>query len=108
MGGCQCLFTMLDILRVTFDRLVQNDMEESCLTTKTIRQQEAAKIPGGHSNTAVLLDLVTILVPTLNEVDNIDPLVERIIAATKDAEFSVEIVFVDGGSKDGTQQKVIA
>lgn len=53
-------------------------------------------------------DTVTILVPTLNEVDNVDPLVERIIAATKDAEFAVEIVFVDGGSKDGTQKKVMA
>jgi dolichol-phosphate mannosyltransferase len=49
---------------------------------------------------------VTILVPTLNEVENIDALAERILVAIKGAEFSAEIMIIDGGSKDGTQEKV--
>jgi dolichol-phosphate mannosyltransferase len=49
---------------------------------------------------------VTILVPTLNEFENIDPLVERILSSTAGLEFSVEILIVDGGSKDGTRDKV--
>ena len=55
-----------------------------------------------------LPDPVTILVPTLNEAENIDPLIQRIIAATKNSAFSIEIVFVDGGSNDGTQDRVRA
>jgi len=49
---------------------------------------------------------VTVLIPTLNEVENIDPLMERILSATKDNDFVVEITVVDGGSTDGTQEKV--
>ena len=52
------------------------------------------------------IECVTILVPTLNEVENIDLLIERILSATKDNPFSIEIMIVDGGSKDGTQDKV--
>jgi dolichol-phosphate mannosyltransferase len=52
------------------------------------------------------IECVTILVPTLNEVENIDLLMERILSATKDNTFSIEIMIVDGGSKDGTQDKV--
>ena len=49
---------------------------------------------------------VTVLIPTLNEVENIDLLMERILSATKDTDFAVEIMVVDGGSTDGTQERV--
>ena len=49
---------------------------------------------------------VTVLIPTLNEVENIDPLMERILSATKGNDFAVEIMVVDGGSTDGTQERV--
>jgi dolichol-phosphate mannosyltransferase len=49
---------------------------------------------------------VTILIPVLNEVENIDPLMERILSATKDKDFAVEVLVVDGGSTDGTQEEV--
>ena len=48
----------------------------------------------------------TVLIPVLNEVENIDPLMERILSATKDNDFAVEVLVVDGGSTDGTQERV--
>lgn len=48
-------------------------------------------------------DSVSIIVPTRNEVENVAPLVAQIIAAG--VAFH-EIIFVDGDSNDGTQDKV--
>ncbi|MBP1696397.1 MAG: glycosyltransferase [Deltaproteobacteria bacterium] len=53
------------------------------------------------------VECATILIPTLNEVENIDLLMERILSATKAHAFRIEILVVDGGSTDGTQDKVI-
>lgn len=50
--------------------------------------------------------LVSIVVPTLNEAENIDMLVERVLESTKG--LNVEIVVVDDASRDGTQEKVRA
>jgi dolichol-phosphate mannosyltransferase len=52
------------------------------------------------------VEAATVLIPTLNEVENIDLLMERILSATKGQAFRIEIMVVDGGSKDGTQAKV--
>ncbi|MFB3891086.1 MAG: glycosyltransferase family 39 protein [Phycisphaerae bacterium] len=49
---------------------------------------------------------VSVLVPTLNEADNIDSLVPRIQSALAGAGLDGEIVVVDGGSTDGTQARV--
>ena len=46
---------------------------------------------------------IAIIVPTLNETENVVPLVEQIAAAVPDY---AEIVIVDDGSTDGTQEKV--
>ena len=46
---------------------------------------------------------VSIVVPTLNEVENIEPLVRQIAEA---APFCHEIVIVDDGSTDGTRDRV--
>src|SRR4029453_18886273 len=48
---------------------------------------------------------IAIIVPTLEEVDNIVPLVEQ-VEQTK-VPFS-EIIFVDDGSRDGTREKIRA
>ena len=49
--------------------------------------------------------MLTIIVPTLNEAENIQPLVRQIVAALPEIR---EIIFVDDGSTDGTQQNVRA
>jgi dolichol-phosphate mannosyltransferase len=46
---------------------------------------------------------VSIIVPTLNEAENVAPLVSQIVAAAVPFR---EILFVDGGSTDGTQEAV--
>ena len=48
---------------------------------------------------------VSIIIPTYNEVDNIEAVVEKFLAS----EYSnlLEILIIDGHSTDGTQDKVI-
>ncbi|MGI9089120.1 MAG: polyprenol monophosphomannose synthase [Chthoniobacterales bacterium] len=46
---------------------------------------------------------VSVVVPTLNEVDNVEPLVRQIMLA---APATLEIVFVDDDSRDGTQERI--
>jgi dolichol-phosphate mannosyltransferase len=50
---------------------------------------------------------VSIIIPTLNEADNIRPLVTDICAAVGSS-FPFEILVIDGGSTDGTQEQVRA
>ena len=47
--------------------------------------------------------MLSVIVPTLNEVENIEPLVRQIVAAEPDV---TEIIFVDDGSDDGTQERI--
>ena len=47
---------------------------------------------------------ISVIVPTLNEVENIAPLVRGIFASGVDA---LEIIFVDDGSTDGTADRVL-
>ena len=49
----------------------------------------------------------SVVVPTLNEADNIDPLLTRLSALDLPAG-SFEVIFVDDGSSDGTPEKVRA
>ena len=49
--------------------------------------------------------LFSIIIPTLNESENIDSLVTRLLALKVFSE-NFEIIFVDDGSKDGTQEKI--
>ena len=46
---------------------------------------------------------VSIIVPTLNEVQNVEPLTRQIMASGIDP---LEIIFVDDGSTDGTGEKI--
>jgi dolichol-phosphate mannosyltransferase len=45
-----------------------------------------------------------VIVPTYNEVDNVEPLVDRVFAATP----TIHILFVDDNSQDGTRERVDA
>lgn len=47
-----------------------------------------------------------VLIPTLNEVENVDPLLELVTAEVNRIGVPAEIVVVDGGSKDDTCQRV--
>lgn len=49
--------------------------------------------------------MLSVIVPTLNEVENVEPLVRQIILAQPDV---AEIIFVDDGSNDGTQERIHA
>jgi dolichol-phosphate mannosyltransferase len=49
---------------------------------------------------------LSILVPTLNEADNIDRLVTRLMAVIEKDGLEAEVLIVDGGSTDGTQAQV--
>jgi dolichol-phosphate mannosyltransferase len=52
-----------------------------------------------------LADGVSVLVPTLNEADNIDALLDGIQEAAG-ARFHLEVIVVDDGSTDGTRERV--
>ena len=46
---------------------------------------------------------LSVVVPTLNEIENVEPLIGEIIEHSPDA---VEIIIVDDGSSDGTRERV--
>ena len=48
---------------------------------------------------------LSVVVPTLNEVENVDPLIRQIIAH---APATAEIIIVDDGSSDGTRERIRA
>ena len=50
---------------------------------------------------------VTVLIPTLNERENVDPLLEQLIAIRERSELYFDILFIDSASPDGTGQKVL-
>lgn len=51
---------------------------------------------------------ISIIVPTLNEEENIDALIGQLIEAFQLTSYAVEIIIADGGSIDATQSKVEA
>lgn len=56
---------------------------------------------------AARAERVSVIVPTLNEVENIDPLVKAILAQAT-ANLELEVLIADGGSIDGTIERVKA
>ncbi|MEN3369354.1 MAG: dolichol-phosphate mannosyltransferase [Verrucomicrobiota bacterium] len=51
-------------------------------------------------------DQLTIIVPTINEADNIEPLLDRIFEETSVA-LGIEVLFVDDGSTDETCERIL-
>jgi len=54
-----------------------------------------------------VLSTITIIVPTLNEVENVDLLLERILSIRRSSNLDFDILFVDSASTDGTCDRVI-
>lgn len=78
----------------------------SCLTPKVAAQQrlQDALVPEVASPACALeYERVSVIVPVLNERDRLSPCLEGLIAQGEEV---AEIVVVDGGSVDGTQQLV--
>lgn len=48
----------------------------------------------------------SIIVPTLDEVENVEPLCQRLVSVLQKHQLHAEILIVDGGSQDGTRAKV--
>jgi glycosyltransferase involved in cell wall biosynthesis len=65
-----------------------------------MRQSEIVTL-SSLSTATETIDL-TIIVPVLNEVENLRPLVDEIIAALEDEPLKYEILFIDDGSNDGS------
>lgn len=51
---------------------------------------------------------LSVVIPAFNEEQNVEPMYERLVAALDGVVESLEILFVDDGSKDGTWQRVSA
>lgn len=55
-----------------------------------------------------MTQLISIVIPALNERDNIGPLEQRLLAVLADQSYDFEFVVVDNGSTDGTPEAVKA
>ena len=53
------------------------------------------------------MNAISVIVPTLNEVDNVRMLVERIAANFDTADLDYEVIFIDDHSTDGTQAEIV-
>lgn len=53
------------------------------------------------------MSAITIIVPTLNEAENIDLLLERLISVRQSSQLDFDILFVDSASSDGTGARVL-
>lgn len=59
-----------------------------------------------RANTDRSQNIVTIIVPTLNEEGNIAPLLKRINSSMNKARLSYKVLFIDDHSKDGTASQI--
>jgi dolichol-phosphate mannosyltransferase len=50
----------------------------------------------------------SVIVPTLDEAENVDSLAAGLFAAFREEGLAIEVLFADGGSTDGTQERVQA
>jgi len=49
---------------------------------------------------------ISVVAPVYNEVDNLEPLVDELLAVLRPAGRAFEIVLVDDGSKDGSAERI--
>jgi len=55
----------------------------------------------------VALSTITVIVPTLNEADNVDFLLDKILGVRQSFNLKFDILFVDSASTDGTGDRVL-
>lgn len=60
------------------------------------------------ANTFLRKPTVTLIVPTLNEAENIDILLERLLKVRQSRNLDFDVLFVDSASSDGTADRVSA
>jgi dolichol-phosphate mannosyltransferase len=53
------------------------------------------------------LSTITIIVPTLNEAENVDLLLEKVFSIRRSSNLDIDILFVDSASTDGTCDRVL-
>lgn len=53
------------------------------------------------------MSTITVIVPTLNEADNVDFLLEKILGVRQTFNLKFDILFVDSASTDGTGDRVL-
>ena len=56
----------------------------------------------------MLRERISVLVPTLNEEENVADLVRRLDASFRAADLEYEIIFIDDHSTDGTRAEIEA
>lgn len=61
-----------------------------------------------HMDSQSRIPDIAVIVPTLNEAQNVDALLIRLFAAFREDGREIEVLFADGGSTDGTREKVRA
>jgi glycosyltransferase involved in cell wall biosynthesis len=62
-------------------------------------------IPGFFVLLPIVMKELSVVIPVMNEEENIPPLLQAIRDALKDYDY--EVVLVDDGSTDGTRKKII-
>jgi cellulose synthase/poly-beta-1,6-N-acetylglucosamine synthase-like glycosyltransferase len=82
-------------MRATSSEKIQGKVETT-LQSRTMQQQSPTSIPGSVE--------LAVIIPTLNERENVSQLLERIDIALKGIKW--EVIFVDDDSTDGTAQLV--
>ena len=82
-------------MRATSSEGIQGEVETT-LQSRTVQQQSPTSIPGSVE--------LAVVIPTLNERENVSQLLERIDIALKGIKW--EVIFVDDDSTDGTTQLV--
>ena len=78
--------------------------ERSAITVNLARRNDSAAVGQAQERASAGGPELTVVIPTLNERDNIEPLVE-LLDGVLDA-VSWEVIFVDDDSPDGTAERI--
>jgi glycosyltransferase involved in cell wall biosynthesis len=65
--------------------------------------QTKTEVPSSQMSETIPVDL-TLIIPVLNEVENLRPLVQEIVTTLDNEPFNYEVIFIDDGSNDGSYE----